>query len=741
MSRNLKEEEKNNAHTTQGIKNGLTREDVNVAEKLPHVVKYAVVHLGNDNIVQCPVWDFDERCILPFPMPAPETISLKHNGEFHKYYKMYCGFDIETTNVEQNAKHLAFMYHWQFIISDDECGHVFLGRTWAAFFNLIKRLEKYYNLNNYIRIIVWDSNLGFEHQFIRKYFDWDPDDFFAREERHPMKARTNGFEFHEALTISGGSLAQLAKDYTFTQKLTGDLDYSIQRNSKTVLTSEELDYCINDVVILAEWSKYIFYNYIIPDKRIPLTKTGILRTETRQTLIDMKGNDGARIYRKLIYEAFPSEQVYEKWFRWLFRGGYVHANCLMCGFEIKDVDGYDITSSYPAVMNLYDEYPLTPFKKTNYDPEYLKTHACIMRVTFINIKRKWAHSIESKSKAIELEGSGYMPIVIDNGRIAQAAKLTVMITNIDFEIYKKFYTWESMKVSEFSISARGFLPLFIRRTLNRHYMEKDNLKRSGKSDTPEYVIAKQRVNSMYGMTVTRIELDKVSYDNDADEWKVLEKELDFSEEIKSQFLLPQWGIWVTALARRALLNVTALITEQIGDGSGEDGAGVIYNDTDSIKVYDPSGKAKKIIEAYNYQIQQRLKAVKLTHEAFKTLGTYDFEDHYQRFKTLGAKRYLTESNGKIKATIAGLPKKAILNFDGDPFDAFDLDGMTLQADVSLKKTISYNDEHTEAIVDGELMQEESSAGIYDISFSMNLDKAYYVLITEGMLERVRKYGD
>ena len=60
----------------------------------------------------------------------------------------------------------------------------------------------------------------------------------------------------------------------------------------------------------------------------------------------------------------------------------------MCGFEIKDVDGYDITSSYPAVMNLYDEYPLTPFKNTNYNPEYLKTHACIMRVTFINIKRK-----------------------------------------------------------------------------------------------------------------------------------------------------------------------------------------------------------------------------------------------------------------------------------------------------------------------------------------------------------------
>ena len=67
--------------------------------------------------------------------------------------------------------------------------------------------------------------------------------------------------------------------------------------------------------------------------------------------------------------------------------------------------------------------------------------------------------------------------------------------------------------------------------------------------------------------------------------------------------------------------------------------------------------------------------------------------------------------------------------------------MTLEAAVSLKKTISYNDEHTQAIVDGELMQEESSAGIYDISFTMNLDKAYYAIVTDGLAERVRKYGD
>ena len=365
-----------------------------------------------------------------------------------------------------------------------------------------------------------------------------------------------------------------------------------------------------------------------------------------------------------------------------------------------------------------------------------------MTVRFKNIKRRWSHSIESKSKAIDLQGSKKTPIVIDNGRIAQAASLTVMLTEIDFALYERYYTWDGEpEILTFETSKRGRLPLFIRKTLIKYYRIKAKLKAEGKTDSPEYVIAKQKVNSFFGMLVTRIELDKITYNNDSDEWKISEKALDFSEEIKSQFLLPQWGIYVTALGRSSLLNMTADITELIGDGRGDNGAGVIYNDTDSIKVYDPDGIAQQAIDRYNENIRQLRRESKLTDPVFDGLGEFDFEEAYDKFKTLGSKRYLTESHGKVKATIAGLPKQAILNCEGDPFNDFDIDGMLLDADVSLKKTISYNDEHTEAIVDGELMQEESSAGIFDISFSMNLDKAYYLIVTKGLTERIHKYGD
>ena len=709
-------------------------------------VKYAKIYITPELVIEhAPVYYWSVGAQLP-ELPLSFTVKLKHNGEWIDYRRLYSGFDIETTNVEQDDRHLAFMYHWQFCLASGTEGFVIMGRTWPEFLDFMERLRKAYDLNDSNRLIVWIANMGFEFQFMRKYFDWDAEDFFAREERHPMKMRNGGFEFHEALSISGGSLAQLAKDYTTTQKLkdedgNSDLDYSIARNSTTPLTELETDYCINDVVILAEWSRFIFDNYIIKDKRIPLTKTGILRSETRLQLETDKGRNGMAEYRRLIYEAFPDEATYEKWFRYLFRGGYVHSNCLMSGFTIEGVDGWDITSSYPKEMLFEAEYPLTQFVETKYDPELLKTKCCIMTVRFTDIRRRWAHSLESKSKVIEIKNSKKTYTIYDNGRIAQTGSLTVMLTNIDMDLYRLYYEWADMEVLEFYTAEKGYLPLFIRKTLAKYYKLKAQLKRSGQQDTPEYVIAKARCNSFFGMLVTRLELSKITYSNLKDDWEVAEKALDFNEEIKSAFLLPQWGIFVTALGRRSLLTVTAAITEAIGDGSGDDGAGVIYNDTDSIKVYDPEGKARAVIEKYNAQIETRRAAAHLTSPEFDGLGQYDFESKYEKFKTLGAKRYLTSENGKIKATIAGLPKQSILKVKGDPFELFDMDGMLLEAEVSLKKTISYNDEPSDAIVAGELMHEESSAGIFDIGFTMNLDKAYYAIITAGLTERVKKYGD
>ncbi|MGC7960564.1 hypothetical protein, partial [Salmonella enterica] len=81
--------------------------------------------------------------------------------------------------------------------------------------------------------------LGYEFQFMRKYFDWLEDGLFAVDERKPIKALcTYGIEFRDSYILSGFSLENTAKNLTThkVKKMVGDLDYSLIRTHLTPLT-------------------------------------------------------------------------------------------------------------------------------------------------------------------------------------------------------------------------------------------------------------------------------------------------------------------------------------------------------------------------------------------------------------------------------------------------------------------------------------------------------------------------
>ena len=696
-------------------------------------IKLTLQIKGEKKEVPCYVYEYTQRCqeLPQFPLGG-NTVTIKkivdgQRIEF-EYLPIFSGFDIETTNVITDDSKAAYMYHWQLVIASDEIGYIYLGRRWELFFDLYNRLVEFYRLGAVRKLLCWVANLGFEFQFLRKRLLWDEDNFFAREERHPLAAPTkDGFDFREALSISGGSLAQLAKDYTTTQKLKGDLDYKIMRSWKTPLTDTEKDYCINDVAILAEWSSFIFSKYIYTDKKIPLTKTGLLRSEVRNELKNILGYQGTKDYKQLVQNAFPDCETYQYWFRWLFRGGYVHANITNTGYVIENAIGEDETSAYPAWMN-FGYYPGTPFI-ARYDLEnfsqYLKEKCCIITVKFTNIQRRTSISYESKHKCLELTDA-----LIDNGRVAAAGEMKVVLTELDWQIYSKLYRWESADIICLWTSEKIRLPKFILNVLNRHYLNKAKMKKAGLSGTPEYAIEKSGVNAGYGLLVTRMELSSVKYSNNLENWELKENDLDFEAEKAKQILLPQWGIWVTAHARWALFQPGFKIIDELGADY------IIYNDTDSYKCRKHP-RVLEIFEEYNKWIAKKIQSAGLTDPAFDDLGMFDLESpNITRIKTLGAKRYLTEEDGKIKATVAGMPKSAILNFDKDPFAAFDILGMELKADVSEKNTIHYEDNASEWIApDGTKMTERSSAAIFEIAFTMKLDRFYRAFIESGLDER------
>ena len=195
------------------------------------------------------------------------------------YYNCPASFDIETSSFyNEDGEKRACMYIWQMGFN----GTVIYGRTWEEWLNCLEQLVDYLELDETHRLIIYVHNLGYEFQFIRKFFDWDK--VFAIKQRRPVYALCKGLEFRCSLFLSNYALAYIGDNLLHkypVKKLVGDLDYSKLRHSKTPLTEQELAYCINDVkVVMSYIQEKIEQDGDIT--KIPLTNTGYVRNYCRK---------------------------------------------------------------------------------------------------------------------------------------------------------------------------------------------------------------------------------------------------------------------------------------------------------------------------------------------------------------------------------------------------------------------------------------------------------------------------
>ena len=94
----------------------------------------------------------------------------------------------------------------------------------------------------------------------------------------------------------------------------------------------------------------------------------------------------------------------------------------------------------------------------------------------------------------------------------------------------------------------------------------------------------------------------------------------------------------------------------------------------------------------NRKIDINLAFPKTCKNIVKPLGVWDFDGHYEKFKTLGAKRYLTFNNGEYKLTCAGTSKNSV-NYikNNGGFDIFKI-GLIIPKTESGRKISYYTDE-------------------------------------------------
>lgn len=617
-------------------------------------------------------------------------MKIRGKGET-RYLNVACAFDIESTSFYKDTRDgscvkdlhdvplsmqrfytkQATMYAWVFGIN----GKCVIGRTWREFVKTMNIVRDHYELSSDgMRLICYVHNLAFEFQFIKELFDWES--VFATKDRTPLKALTKmGIEFRCSLLLSGYSLAKVGEHLqTYKiEKMVGDLDYDLMRNSKTPLTDKEWGYIIHDGLVVMAYIQELLEDrkYIT---RIPLTKTGFVREYVRNRCFWSKSthqNDFSGKYRnyRMMMDTLTIDGAEEyAMMKQAFQGAIVHANYLNADKVLHDVASYDFTSSYPSCI-VAERFPMSKGRKVNPKTkeefiEYLRCYLSIMEITFHDVESitECDHVI-SFSKCYEADC-----VDLDNGRVIDAKRITITITNIDLEIYQRFYRWKSMEVKRMYIYRKGYLPTDFVKSVLELYMKKTTLK-GVEGMEAEYLSAKENVNASYGMCVTDIVKAESKYDNEHG-WYVetpdVAKEIEKYNKSKKRFLFYAWGVFITAFARRNLASGILACGHSSGD--------YCYCDTDSVKVLH-ADRHKAYFDEYNAYITNKLKRAcdfhGIDYETYcapcdikgkkHPLGVWDYEGTYQRAKFLGAKRYAVEyADGSHSITIAGVNKRTAI---------------------------------------------------------------------------------
>lgn len=587
-----------------------------------------------------------------------------------EYFNIPASFDIETTSFTyldsrtNEVKKCGTMYIWQLGLN----GTVIYGRTWQEFLDVLEVLVDDLGLGSTRKLVIYVHNLGYEFQFIRRIFNWEK--VFAIKQRRPVYATVMGLEFRCSLFLSNYALSYIGDNLLHkypVKKLVGNLDYSLKRHSKTPLTQEELDYCINDVkVVMSYIQEKIELDGDIT--KIPLTNTGYVRDYCRKECFfegipeeDKEGRKRVQMnYRALMKSLQITDNVeYEQLHR-AFMGGFTHASALYSGQVLEDVGSADLTSSYPFTMcaqyfpSSKGEY-IGSIEDNDLLNHYLKKYCCLFDIEFTNLQpTKEFENVLSESRC-KIEGK----FVVNNGRIVSADRCTTTLTELDYDTISKFYKWDSVKIMNFRIYHRGYLPKALILAVLDLYEKKTSLKNVEGKEI-EYLVSKNMINAAFGMMVTAVVRDEYVYSY---EWfkegaNVDSQLADYNRSF-NRFLYYGWGVWVTAHARHNLFSAIL-----------EFGTDYVYSDTDSIKGINFDNHEQyfkeynevtfeKLLDMCNtYNIPFSKCKPKTIDGEEKLLGLWEREKTYKRFKTVGAKRYIYEyEDGKLDMTVSGLNKK------------------------------------------------------------------------------------
>lgn len=555
---------------------------------------------------------------------------------------------------------LSLPYIWQFSFNDT----VYYGRN---IYDFKKVLD---DLPDDVEFLIFVHNLGYEWQTALINL-FTPDKLFARTPHDPMYATFKehpNIEFRCSYILTNMSLATWGKQLGI-EKLTGDLDYTKLRTPLTKLTKKEMGYCERDCVVVYEGIK----NHLKQYKNvwnIPLTST----SKVRRPFKNLVTSDAD--YMRKIKKLIPADiEEYERWRR-VFAGGYTHCNRKYLNKTVDDIIYHvDIASSYPFILAAY-KFPYgrwTYEGRTLPDQERFESRAYIVKIRLTGVRCKTWNTYISSSKCIDPHR-----IISDNGRVLVADELTIYLTEFDYDIVMRTYDFDNIESLGCWHCKKQYLPKIYIDFVLQQYERKSSYKGypAGSPEADMYGISKAWLNSLYGMAVSNVVQSDVVYDPELG-WYIepltadrvnykFEKMRRWFD--KSYFLHYAAGCWVTSAARHRLWQCI-LRTDEHGNMDND----LIYTDTDSLFYLnrhdwswfndDATNRLKKMCDAKGIDFERTRPRDKDGKP--HPLGVLEYEQSCDRFRSLGAKKYCEERDGKLYMTISGVNKSAVSALNGN----------------------------------------------------------------------------
>lgn len=665
----------------------------------------------------------------------------------HRVLNVYTAFDIETSTIWLNEDHTlydvhSFMYVWQFQLEE----YTVKGRTWEEYFTFLDVLRKaidHIRIDNNLSVnpylVIWVHNLAYEFSFLSGLYPFTNDECFFRDVRKPIYCRMyDTFEYRCSYIQTNLSLSALCKQTGVKQKLSGQkYDYDKIRYPWTPLSDFENEYTTVDVESLVYAMKYRIQRGGDTLVTVPLTSTGYVRRECKEALKDQFLN---------LREMKPAEKEY-RLLRKAFRGGNTHANRYYVDQIIDDVYSYDISSSYPT-QQLTHLFPVKPFRWLELKQRTAKKrierilqfiglgYAVVGTYQFKNLRlRNHREPIPYISLSrCQAMGTDDYELLLDNGRVLECGYMEISLTEIDLEIVLKQYIFDSIDIIDCMVSQKDYLPEAYRQVIQDYYNKKTALKGDNTEDGLYiYMKSKNMLNAVYGMSATDPVHQEIEYISG--DYKVSGYE-DFSPDellklLKNASFPYQWGVYTTAYARKQLQDAIDLCGDKI-----------IYCDTDSVKTKGNIDIEKLNGKLKQTAIQRKAYAVDMKGKTHY-IGLFEFDGHYNKFITQGAKRYAYETDGHLGITVAGVSKK-INEETGISFAVEELKTLDrFRVGMKWSKaggTISvYNDNDDFIYTDeetGNVLHITKNVAIVPSTYVMTYSKDYNLLLKE-----IQLYGD